>query len=127
MTIPAMAPPDRALRCSGARSPESLVGARDGVEVTVRVTMAPDTVTTWTLVTGVGVWVGVGAWLEGSVVTGMGTATGAVMLLLAVDEDEVVVASVVVGVCHCFTVSTAHWAGLVDKESSLEQVAQRCA
>lgn len=57
MTMPAMAPPERPLRCSGSSSDEvpAPAGTTSGVEVTVCVWTAPETVTTRTLVTGVAV------------------------------------------------------------------------
>jgi len=80
MTAPAIAPPDRPLRCSGFKS-ESLPDATIGVVVTVCVTIAPDSVTTRTLVTGDGVAEAVIDLLDVSVVAATGVTTGVILLL----------------------------------------------
>ena len=67
------------------------MGTTMGVEVTVCVTMAPEIVTTRTLVTGDGVSEAVIELLDASVVAGTGATTGAIVLLdvCAYDvEDE---------------------------------------
>lgn len=71
MTTPAIAPSERESRCSALASacaPPAIIG----VDVTVCVTLAPETVTTRTLVTGDGVAEGVMELLGSSVATGPG-------------------------------------------------------
>lgn len=74
-------------------SSEPLAAVGDGVDVTVCVTMAPETVTIRTLVTGVGVSDELGVLLDTSVVADTGATTGVVVLLVVVeydvDEDDV--------------------------------------
>lgn len=60
---------------------ELLLGKTIGVEVTVCVTILPETVTTRTLVTGDGVMDGVIELLGSSVVAGTGATTAMVVLL----------------------------------------------
>ena len=92
ITAPAIAPPDKALRREVVRSSELLAAvASDGVDVTVCVTLPPETVTMRMLVTGVGVADDVGRLLDTSVVAATGT-TAAAVVLLELDADEVDVA-----------------------------------
>lgn len=85
-----MAPPERPDFCWTGRRLEPVLDATEdcGWEVTVCVTIAPEMVTTWTLVTGDG-WVS-------EVLLEVGTMTGTTAVLeeLDVEDEEEVVAGV---------------------------------
>ena len=140
MMAPAIAPPDKPLRCSEFES-ESPLGATIGVVVTVCVTIAPDSVTTRTLVTGDGVAEAVVDLLDVSVVAATGAINGVVVPLglgaYDVDKDVDVLGKseveIVDGVCAGVAVSNARHVQRLSKatgrgrDEALSDCMMKCA